>query len=698
MPEFKETRNDYVANIRNNLQNFTSCGTSVAERLAWLAPLHRDSAIKKAVKSAGICNIPTLADVATAENPEPAVWRISHFTEKAPEPNRKNIKRRALELLGSLAWREKQPDVSRRELRFSAQIDAERELDRAHCEPCKPVFYLANSERYHAQQVVKLKFLPVVEELRTLLDGLTDVIPQARLSALPDDEVRKLAEQRAKSARAEYLERCQIHKLAGIPAPRETPEELRAQDSHWHRRDIRRTAGLARQHLAGALGTIGRNGANYADGYSLARRREKDESARMWADAQELVTASGKRIPLSDVIQSAQEGQGYRLGAISAGLDEHAEQEGLAPIAITITLPPQWHPNPSQGRKTWTPDRDPKTTDDALRALWVKFRARLAKSRIRLLGLRVWEPHRDGCPHLHALLYVRPEQIPEVDRHLLELCPDSGTKRVATKLVTIDTTRSRGSTYISKYLRKTLNTRITADDTQNDDDDDHLTRDNFDRVRAVASERGWRRFAFLGVHGIARVWQRLNSATDDEIEGAPDRIALAWAHLKTKNYRDALESLGAFAPRGAHRVRIGYATEESDEEGTRFPILNSYGEPAKRAFCLYDSEFPRDSANHWFLKLSRGGEIVEKSTEEKPEYVNPWRRIANTITENIEQVTVDVSYPSPAPTAQGSEEEKKQEEPTVNKSVFFDRFRQAIRGHRHTGDPQAGNADQFTSL
>ena len=652
----------------------------MAGRLAWLAPLHRDSAIKQAVKYAGISQIPTLEQIATAESPEPADWKLLHWPAKPPQPNRENVKRRALELLGSIAWRECQPSVSRKYLKLLAEHEARAELDRAHCNPEKPTYRLANADRYHAEQAVKHKFGRVVDNLRTLLDGLTDVIPQARLSALPEDEVRELAELRAKSAQAEYLERCQIHKLAGIPAPRETPQELRAQDSHWHRRDIRRTAGLARQHLAGALGTVGRNGANYADGYSLARRRERDKSAELWAGARVILTADGNRIPLSEVLQSTREGQGYRLGAISSGLDEYAEQEGLTPIRITITLPACWHPNPTKGRKTWTPDRDPKTTDDALRLLWGKFRARLAKSRIRILGLRVWEPHRDGVPHLHALLYVRAEQIPEIDRHLLTLCPDKGTRRTATELTIIDTTRCRASTYISKYIRKTLNVRINEDDAREHDDDDHLTRDNFDRVRACASERGWRRFAFLGVHGVQRIWQRLNSATADEIADAPERVAVSWAHLKAKNYREALETIGAFVPRGADRLKIGYATEETDEDGNRYPILNSYGEPTKRAFCLFDSEFPRDSVNHWFLKLSRGGEIVEESVE------------------NREQVTISVSYPSePAPQVHKEEKEKLARE-AVNKSVFFDRFRQAIRGHRHTGDPQNRTVDQFASL
>ncbi|MFC7551144.1 replication endonuclease [Pseudoroseomonas wenyumeiae] len=51
------------------------------------------------------------------------------------------------------------------------------------------------------------------------------------------------------------------------------------------------------------------------------------------------------------------------------------------------------------------------------------------KSGITSLGLRVWEPHEDACPHVHALLYVRPEQVPVVDRHLRGVCPDPEDSR-----------------------------------------------------------------------------------------------------------------------------------------------------------------------------------------------------------------------------------------------------------------------------
>lgn len=228
-----------------------------------------------------------------------------------------------------------------------------------------------------------------------------------------------------------------------------------------------------------------------------------------------------------------------RLGAMTAALDKVAGRMGLAPIFVTLTLPPRWHPNPIKGRRSWTPNLSPRVADDAMRQTWSAFRARLAKRtrrqpfKIDTLGLRVWEPHEDGCSHVHALLYVQPEHIPHVDRHLLAVCPEPADpprdpetgepRRVASKLVIIDRERSRGSTYVMKYLRKTVNRAPAADEAgpPPEDGDDHLSGDHFDRTRAWASERRIRRYAVLGAHGVQKIWQRLCKAGDEELQGRP---------------------------------------------------------------------------------------------------------------------------------------------------------------------------------
>ncbi len=325
---------------------------------------------------------------------------------------------------------------------------------------------------------------------------------------------------------------------------------------------------------------------------------------------------------------------------MTRGMDELAEREGLTPIMVTLTLPPEWHPAPAVGRRSWTIDRSPQATDDALRALWKLFGSRLAKGMIDPLGLRVWEPHRDGCPHAHALLYVRDDQIAEVDRHLRAVCPDTVPgRRVASDLTVVDRTRARGSTYLTSYLTNALYAGGGCEDS--------------DRMRATAGERGWRRYGFLGVHGVQKVWQRVLTATDAEVAAAPARMREAHAALKAGRWADALEAMGARRRRGAGRLRLGYETETVDQEtGEILPLVDRYGTPCRRAAWLTDTEVPA-----WRLPLGRGGTIERVSGTQK--------------VKNFKGVGVSESFPRGLELAKAFQEAKIPRTPTTATTTNF---------------------------
>jgi hypothetical protein len=154
-------------------------------------------------------------------------------------------------------------------------------------------------------------------------------------------------------------------------------------------------------------------------------------------------------------------------------------------------------------------------------------------------------------------------------------------------------------------------------------------------VRATASERGWRRYATLGVRGVGTVWQRLRTASEDEVAQAPPAVVAAWAALQGHRWSDALIALGAFAGSDAARIKIGYETETVDgQTGEILPLENRYGEPTKRAAWIVDTSKPG-----WRLPLRRGGTIERErlgwhNEAEDSETVN-----------EINTVTVIQTYP-----------------------------------------------------
>ena len=566
--------------------------------------------------------LPTIDDLRTAECPPAEVWRVISVNYDTG-PTRANVARETARVVADLTWRAALPHMPRQDIERLARRLAEERLEAARRPGVQERHEVLNAGEVAAGRALATLHGPLLAALGGILDGLDRHVRGVGLAAMPEDRIVALADEAAAHALAAWQWRGRLAHSAGRPVPVLTPSDRRKQDPAWHRRQMRRTAGAARQHLAAALGTIGRGGAPYADDYSLARRHERDAATRAWAAAHLWhPPGGGEPVPMAALRAGSDAAALHRLGAMTAGMDQVAEITGLVPVMVTLTCGPQWHPSPAVGRRTWTADRGPQATDTEMTRIWDGYRSRLAGSGIEPIGLRVREPHKDGCPHTHALLYVLPEQVAEMDRHLIAMCPEpphppdpyGPPRRVASTLVVIDRTRSRGSTYIMKYLRKTLAAQPSAADaaprpgtgTEEDAEvDDHLSGDHHDRTRATAGERGWRRYATLGVHGMQRVWQRVLTATDAEIATSPARVREARAALDEGRWGNALVAMGAVREAGAHRLRLGYETEAVDPEtGEITPLVDRYGTPCRHAAWLLDTGAPG-----WRLPLGRGGTI-----------------------------------------------------------------------------------------
>ena len=358
----------------------------------------------------------------------------------------------------------------------------------------------------------------------------------------------------------------------------------------------------------------------------------------------------------NDALPTSIKGTMARTYAMHLGLDEAMREDDRIAIFITITLAPEWHPNPSVGHNRWTPDHMPSAADDELMHLWAKFRARLKKAGISPYGLRCIEPHKDGCPHLHALLYVMADEVAKVDSALMAIRPESDPgRRTATQLVRIDPDKASAPTYVMKYLLKARNDTdaARANGGMDGEDGDHLTA--HDRHRAWASERGVRRFDWIGVHGVQRIWQAMTTRKSIPV-AAPQQIHAAHASLKSGQNAQALIELGAIRGRGRARARLEYEEYE-----------NRYGEDAKRPVgirlegfegCMRLKERESRILSHkeWRTEQREGKEAGE--LQSRIAAVHDWKEKMRAWTESgelgvrprhPEAVTVVVSFPSSGP-------------------------------------------------
>jgi hypothetical protein len=469
-----------------------------------------------------------------------------------------------------------------------------------------------------------------------------------RLARGDEGEIRKEAEKRAGDGRAELevLEWARAKGRAEQPMPNPEPwvREERACPRWWRRR-LRRSAKKAQVWYDTAL-RLARDGTSpYVSGYTLGAHRQRQENAAAWSAGQVVRFEDGTEVPLPDIQARAKKARRATTYAVLKGMEHYGEREGYTAYFLTLTLPGAYHSvikgkkredgtrPPPRPNPNWDGEHGPAAAWDALSVLWGQCRARLAKhAPLRSwFGISVPEPHHDGTPHLHALVWLPTffESSPTKRGKKVE----GAGRRRSTALVLKDILRDLApgrqsrleivrkrpdralpdgrvrkflspASYVMKYL--------TADAL---DDMEALAGagEAGERHRAWASSRGIRRMRLVGAHGSLRVWQRLWTSPDEE--ALPDRAALARSAMRRSAdageraaaaeqdsderraaraeqaaaASDALELIGAF-PGATTKYRLGY------DEGT-----TAYGRPTRQAARIEEHELFEDTDNRGCL-------------------------------------------------------------------------------------------------
>jgi len=136
-------------------------------------------------------------------------------------------------------------------------------------------------------------------------------------------------------------------------------------------------------------------------------------------------------------------------------LDREATNAGLTPVFLTMTLPSEFHEmKQSNGKLIPNPKFNGTPPKEAVKILtkqWAKLRQdrslkELNKS--QRMYYRVNEPHKDGTPHTHILLFIPKDRIDRVETAFKRLFLQVGNK--------FEKNIKSASSYIMKYINKTL--------------------------------------------------------------------------------------------------------------------------------------------------------------------------------------------------------------------------------------------------
>ncbi|WP_245675208.1 replication endonuclease [Candidatus Erwinia dacicola] len=247
---------------------------------------------------------------------------------------------------------------------------------------------------------------------------------------------------------------------------------LRMTSPDWWGRKIWRLRCDWRENQLRAIGAVHKKAHAYVSASSLIEWQEQRRKSRDFFKSHELVDEDGNVSSLEDMINKSTSNLAIRrheLMARQAGVELVAQQRGDVGIFLTITCPSKYHSNIQSGHHNakWNHSTVAQAQSYLCR-IWGRATAKLKREKLRPYGFRVAEPHHDGTPHWHALLFMPQAEVKATvailrayfiaeDRD--ELGRNTGARFKSKKM---DPSKGSATAYIAKYISKNIDGHALA--------------------------------------------------------------------------------------------------------------------------------------------------------------------------------------------------------------------------------------------
>lgn len=335
------------------------------------------------------------------------------------------------------------------------------------------------------------------------------------------------------------------------------PGQPRATCARWWRRKLRRSTDLAREATEVGIGRVRLGAGLYVSDVSLAVWRESRIRARDYVESVDLWDEkTGETVPLSVAVDASPANPEHRKTELNVrirGLESYMTRIGSGPGEMwTLTAPSRFHRAliRRKGRKRVAVDNpkwdgsSPRDGHAYLTGLWARIRSALGRAGLTISGLRIAEPHHDGSPHWHILVYG-PDTARAWDifrAYALRDNPDEpGAQKHRVQREIINRAKGSAASYLAKYIAK----HVGADGVS-------------DRVKAWASTWRLRQLQFFGAAAVTpyRELRRLKA-------GCPaGPWAAHWIAADAGDW-DAWEvAMGEARLRPAYRQKVGSYGDE----------------------------------------------------------------------------------------------------------------------------------------
>jgi hypothetical protein len=368
-----------------------------------------------------------------------------------------------------------------------------------------------------------------------------------------DDAIYRAADAASREC-YRYVERYKLSSLVvdgifllclrmGVARPSGATEKeiiARSVDRVWWTRAIRKSHARRFEHVAIQLGFVGIKAGPYISNESAMRQRERNRQNAKLMESRELQNDLGQTFTVAELAALGVANKAIRRGELMTrirGFEEVAQDLKHVGMFWTITCPSKFHA--VGGENDRYEGFTPREAQAYLVRVWALIRAKLHRQGIRPYGFRIAEPHTDGCPHWHLLLFVAPEHALRMQRIITlyaryEDPHEPGAKKNRVKLVRIEAGRGTAAGYIAKYIAKNIDGAHVGDHTTRDG---YIVRTNdlFGNEEIEPSERvtywsqlhGIRQFQQIGGAPVG-VWRELRRVKEETARHSHADVWRAW--------------------------------------------------------------------------------------------------------------------------------------------------------------------------
>lgn len=321
-------------------------------------------------------------------------------------------------------------------------------------------------------------------------------------------------------------------------------------DARWWRRQLRKRVKRAFEAGNIRLGYVNYRGEPYASNDAVLSRLAQNRRNAAALAATLVQNENGQQFSIAELAEKTTANKAIRRGELMLrinGFEQIARECGDQGIFITWTCPSRFHAMQHSGKPNDKFDGStPREANAYLGKMTSLCRSALARRGIGLYGFRIAEPHHDGCPHWHLLLFVRPTakyktaHLQDVAGRAIRIMkryawrvdrgePGAFARRLDVKR--IDWAKGSAAGYIAKYVAKNIDgvaehkTKEGYVVTADTEGDIELTPSA--RVESWAACWGIRQFQQWGGAPVT-VWRELRRIEESMLNEAPAAMRRAW--------------------------------------------------------------------------------------------------------------------------------------------------------------------------